>query len=126
MAKKDCKGQPHAVNKKQPGNNKPLACQKRGVSRNSVQHFQVTANGIQLMPEWLESFGFNKGSQSTMLVMPEYLVITTHPKLRQQLAGLQELQYRQDELKADFSFAIERLANDFAHSALSVQPGSSR
>lgn len=97
-----------------------------GVSSCFVKNLRISSTGLKLKSQWLAAYDFVQGGEASMLVLPQYLVVTTQPKLRQQLAGLQELQYRQDELKEDYSFAIERLANDFTHNALSLQPGSNR
>ena len=88
-----------------------------------VKNLTISSTGLSLKSKWLTPYNFIEGGEASMLVLPEYLVVTTHPALRQQLAAIQELQFRQDELKQDFSFAIQHLAHgvSFCSSELSSQ-----
>ena len=85
-----------------------------------VKNLSISYSGLALKSKWLASYDFVAGGEASLLVLPGYLVATTQPQLCQQLAGVQELQYRQDELNTDFSFAIERLVGDFAHASARV------
>ncbi len=81
-----------------------------------VKDFRIKSQGIDLKAKWITPFGFTQNTDVSMLVLPEYLVLTTQPNLRQQIAAIQELQFRQDELKQDFGHAILSLATHMRYS----------
>lgn len=78
-----------------------------------VKEFPLVEGNLVLKQRWLSLFHANFNvtvpSQASLLVLPEYVLVTTQPQLCGQLAGIAELQYRQDELKQDFSQAIAGL-----------------
>ena len=82
----------------------------------------------EIKEPWLTSFqaesGEPKEAQAFLLAQPGYMLITTHPQLCGQMAGIAELQFRQDELKQDFSHAIEGLVKQVTSSipALIAEP----
>ena len=80
-----------------------------------VKNLTVSSTGFSIKSKWLAPFNFVEGGEASMLLLPNYLVITDQPVHRQQLAAIQELQLRQDELKQDFTSAVQRLANDFEY-----------
>ncbi len=76
----------------------------------NIEHFEVSDKGITLESSWLTAFNFNVGSKVSCLLRPGYLVITNQSAKLQTLNGIEELQFRQDESKRDFSMSIAQLA----------------
>lgn len=81
-----------------------------------VKDFRIKENGMCLKSKWITPFGFTQNTHVSMLVLPEYLVLTAQSNLRQQMMAIQELQFRHDELKQDFSQAIMSLAENMRYS----------
>lgn len=75
-----------------------------------VSQVSVGSEGVVLEKESLQEFNFLSGTQASVLMMPGFVVITNHPGKENILKAIEELQYRQDELKQDFSQAIINLA----------------
>ncbi|UAA37536.1 hypothetical protein KIH87_12525 [Paraneptunicella aestuarii] len=100
-------------------------CDFKGFGGCFVKEFPLEQGNLVLKQRWLSLFHANSGNQkhtgepvsgsshsqaqASLLVLPGYVLITTQPHLCGQLAGIAELQFRQDEVKQDFSHAIEGL-----------------
>ena len=79
-------------------------------NRMNVEHLKVSEEGIIVHSSWLESFNFEPESTARCFIRPGYLVITNLPDKLQTLDGLEELLYRQDETKQDYSLPVAQLA----------------
>lgn len=90
----------------------------------------------EIKEPWLSSFqpesNANEGvkggtirTQAFLLALPGYMLITTEPELCGQMAGIAELQFRQDELKQDFSHAIEGLVKQVTSSFQTISQACS-
>lgn len=78
-----------------------------------VKQLHHKPRGFVLKSTWLTPFGFDHRSEATLLLTPGYLVITTQPKHQAILNAINELQLRQDEVREDFTGAIETLVATF-------------
>lgn len=76
----------------------------------NVEHLKVSEDGIIIESSWLESFNFEPDTTARCLIRPGYLVITNLPDKLRIFDGLEELLYRQDEIKQDYSLPIAQLA----------------
>ena len=79
-------------------------------NRINVEHLAVSDGNIVIESSWLESFNFAPDSTARCLIRPGYLVITNLPDKLKTLDGLEEMLYRQDETKQDYSLPIAQLA----------------
>lgn len=74
-----------------------------------VNNIRIKNNGLWLKPKPLCTYGFNSNTQATILFTQGTILITNQPHKQQLLSAIKELQYRQDELKQDYSQAINAL-----------------
>lgn len=74
-----------------------------------VKHINLKPKGITIKPELLKAYGF-QSQQATILLFTQGEIIIT--SVHEQVAiinGIEELQFRQDEKKVDFTAAITEL-----------------
>ncbi len=76
----------------------------------NIEHIEVSNEGIHIKLPLLESFNMDVGSKVRCLLQKGYLVITNLPHKIKTLDAIEELQYRQDETKRDFTLPIAQLA----------------
>lgn len=76
----------------------------------SVKQINVDNDGLLLKKHWLAEYNFMESTEASLLLLPGYLVVTNHPGKQKFIKAIEELQFRQDELKEDFSGAIISLA----------------
>ena len=79
------------------------------IKSSDIKSPDIKSNGIHIEAAQLETFYLNAGENLKCLVQPGYMVITTLPHKHKILEAIEELHYRQDELKQDFSLAIAQL-----------------
>ena len=80
-------------------------------SRVRVDVAKISEAGVTVAADVLSQFNLNADARPTMLIMPGALLMTNHPQKQEILRAIEELQYRQDELKVDFSRAILALVS---------------
>lgn len=80
-----------------------------------VKEVTVETDGLTLKKHWLQEFNFMENSEASLLMLPGYLVLTNHPGKQRLIKAIEELQFRQDELKEDFSNAIIHLAQNIRY-----------
>lgn len=76
----------------------------------NVERLEVSEEGIVVSASCLESFNFAPDTEVRCFIRSGYLVITNLPGKLKTLDGLEELLYRQDETKQDYSLPIAQLA----------------
>ena len=74
-----------------------------------VQKVEISGGGIALNEDCMQEFNFMEGAEASVMIMPGFMVVTNHPGKEKVIKAIEELQYRQDELKVDFSQAIIEL-----------------
>lgn len=82
------------------------AQQRIDASYVNIESANIVESGIDIDAATLKQFNLGADSEATMLMMPGLLIMTNHPKKQEIMRAIEELQYRQDELKVDFSRAI--------------------
>ncbi len=80
-----------------------------------VKQVKIDNDGLSLKSHWLDEFNFVRDSESSLLMLPGFLIMTNHPGKQRLIKAIEELQYRQDELKQDFSQAIIHLAQSIRY-----------
>ena len=81
-----------------------------------VNKISNNPGGITLHAEFLTDFGFELQQSATLFITQGKIIITTDSQLCNVLDAIEELQFRQDELKQDFEPAIYALIGLFHHS----------
>lgn len=76
-----------------------------------VDSANISDAGVTVAADVLSQFNLTADTRPTMLVMPGVLLMTNHLQKQEILRAIEELQYRQDELKVDFSRAILALVS---------------
>ena len=71
-----------------------------------VKHIKSKPKGITLNAELLKVYGFQSKQATSILFTQGQIIITNIPEQVAIHKGIEELQFRQDELKTDFSGAI--------------------
>ena len=79
-----------------------------------VKHIASNRKGINLKPRLIAQFGFKPDQPISLLLTQGRIIITTDPRERSILKGIQELQFRQDEMKEDFSESVGLLVGLFS------------
>lgn len=88
-----------------------ISCEKITSAKATVE--ESVAGKITLNPELATAFGFSQEQPATLLVTQGQIIITTDANKRNILKAIQELQFRQDETKQDFTAALNCLLNMF-------------
>lgn len=74
-----------------------------------VSLFEIDEEGFGMNAFSMEKWNMGEGTEVKCLMLPGYMVITNLPHKLKTLDAIEELLYRQDELKNDFSLPILQL-----------------